>query len=301
LSRGHPKGYEFFDRKYVLNKECVYHSIFNYLRKEEQKKKVIGITIVLTLVLVALAAISRGTDSPKGGSVAKDKGFDISVPTFDTKVKQGETQAVTIKLDRGKSFKQDVKLEIKLSKGEGLSVDPAKVTVKASDKPEVQIKVMVPKNAALGEYKVSVTGTPTTGEPASVEFKVQVVAPDVGYTMKSDSPKGGSTLKGEGFKIAVPMFDTKIKQGEVQSVTISLERGESFKQDVTLEIKLFKGEGITFDPAKVIVKAGDKADVQLTITAIKNAALGEYKVSVTGTPTTGESTSVEFNVKVVST
>jgi len=262
-------------------------------------KKVIGITIVLTLVLVALAAISRGTDSPKGGSIAKGEGFNISVPTFDTKVKQGETQAVTIKIERGESFKQDVKLEIKLSKGEGISIDPAKVTVKASDKPETQIKITAPKDAALGEYNISVTGTPTTGEATSVEFKVKVVAPEADYIVKSDSPKGGSTAKDEGFKIVVPSFDTKIKQGEVQSVTLSLKRGDSFKQDVTLEIKLSKGEGITFDPAKVIVKAGDKPDVQLTITAPKNTALGEYKVSVTGTPTTGESTSVEFKVNVV--
>ena len=260
-------------------------------------KKLISITIVLTLVL---AAVSRGADSPKGGSVAKGEGFTISVPTFDTKVKQGETQAVTIKLDRGDSFKQDVKLQIKLSKGEGLTFDPAKVTVKASDKPEVQIKITAPKDAALGEYKVSVTGTPTTtGEPTSVEFNVKVIAPDAGHTMQSDSPKGGSTLKGEGFKIAVPTFDTKIKQGETQSITISLERGDSFKQDVTLEIKLSKGEGLTFDPAKVIVKASDKSDVQIKITAPKDAALGEYDISVTGTPTTGEPTSVEFNVKVV--
>jgi uncharacterized membrane protein len=260
-------------------------------------KKVIGITIVLTLVL---AAVSLATDSPKGGSVAKGEGFYISVPTFDTKVKQGETQTVTIKLDRGESFKQDVKLEIKLSKGEGISIDPAKVTIKASDKPDAQIKITAPKDAALGEYKVSVTGTPATGEPTSVEFKVKVIAPEADYAIKSGSPKGGSAVKGEGFKIVVPTFDTKIKQGEVKSVTISLERGDAFKQDVTLEIKkLFRGEGLTFDPAKVIVKAGDKADVQLTITAIKNAALGDYKVSVMGTPTTGESTSVVFNVNVV--
>ena len=260
-------------------------------------KKLLAITIVLTLVL---AAVSLATDSPKGGSVAKGEGFNISVPSFDTKVKQGETQTVTIKIERGESFKQDVKLEIKLSKGEGISVDPAKVTVKASDKPDTQINITVPKDAALGEYNISVTGTPTTGEPTSVEFKVKVIAPDAGYIIKSESPQGGSAVKGEGFKIAVPSLDTKIKQSEVKSVTISLERGESFKQDVTLEIKLSKGEGLTFDPAKVVVKTGDKADVQLTITASKNAALGEYKVSVKGTPTTGESTSVEFNVKVVS-
>ena len=259
-------------------------------------KKLIAITIMLTMVL---AAVSLATDSPKGGSVAKGEGFYISVPSFDTKVKQGETQAVDIKIERGESFKQDVKLEIKLSKGEGISVDPAKVTVKASDKPDAQIKITVPKDAALGEYKVSVTGTPTTGEATSVEFKVKVVAPETGYLIKSESPQGGSALKGEGFKIAVPKLDTKIKQGEVQSVTIFIDRGESFKQDVTLEIKLSKGEGLTFDPAKVVVKAGDKPDVQLKISAPKDAALGENKVSVTGTPTTGEATSVEFNVKVV--
>ena len=77
-------------------------------------KKVIAITIVLTLVL---AAVSLATDSPKGGSVAKGEGFNIAVPTFDTKVKQGETQTVTIKLERGESFKQDVKLEIEVVQG----------------------------------------------------------------------------------------------------------------------------------------------------------------------------------------
>jgi uncharacterized membrane protein len=259
-------------------------------------KNVIATTIVLTLIL---ATVSSGTDSPKGGSALKGEGFKIAVPTFNTKIKQGETQNVTISLERGDSFKQDVTLEIKLFKGEGITFDPAKVLVKAGDKPDVQFAIAVPKNAAIGEYKVSVTAIPTTGESTATEFNVNVIAPDAGFTMKSDSPKGGSTLKGEGFKIAVPTFDTKISQGETQSVTISLERGDSFKQDVTLEIKLSKGKGIIFDPAKVIVKAGDKPDVQLMIKASKKAAIGEYIVSVTGTPTKGEPTATEFNVNIV--
>ena len=137
-------------------------------------KNVIATTIVLMLVL---ATVSSGTESPKGGSALKGEGFKIAVPTFDTKVKQGEIQIVTISLERGESFKQDVKLEIKLSKGEGITFDPAKVLVKAGDKPDVQIMITVPKNAAIGEYKVSVTGTPETGEPTSMEFNVKVVAP----------------------------------------------------------------------------------------------------------------------------
>ena len=120
-----------------------------------------------------------------------------------------------------------------------------------------------------------------------------------GRLERQDSPKGGSVGNGEGFRIDVPTFETMVKQGETQSVTISLERGESFKQDVKLEIKLSKGEGITFDPANVLVKVSDEPDVQLTITVPKDTDLGEYIVSVTGTPTTGEPTSVEFNVKVV--
>ncbi len=265
-------------------------------RKKRKMKKLIAITVVLTLVL---AAVSSGADSPKGGSVGKGEAFKIAVPTFDTKLKQGETQSITITLERGESFKQDVTLKIALSKGEGLTLDPTKVLVKASDKPDVQIAITAPKDAVLGAYNVSVTGTPTTGEATSVEFTVTVTAPDAGYTIKSDSPKGGGVGKGEAFKIAVPTFETKMKQGETQSVTISLERGESFKQDVTLEIALSKGEGLTFNPAKVLVKAGDKPDVQLAITAPKNAAIGEYKVSVTGTPTTGVATSMGFSVKVV--
>ena len=51
------------------------------------------------------------------------------------------------------------------------------VTVKASDKPDVQIQLTVPKDAALGDYPVVVKGTPDTGEPTSVEFTLKVVDP----------------------------------------------------------------------------------------------------------------------------
>jgi len=135
-------------------------------------KKVIAITVVLTMVL---AAVSNGTDSPKGGSVAKGEGFKIDVPTFDVKVKQGEIEVVTIKLHRGKFFKRDVTLDITVDKG--ISVEPAKVVVKAGDKSEVDLTIKVPKNAPIGGYTVEVKGTPTTGESTSVQFTVKVKAP----------------------------------------------------------------------------------------------------------------------------
>lgn len=107
--------------------------------------------------------------------MSKDEGFQIAVPTFNTELKQGEIQSVTVSLHRGEYFKQDVKLRIKPSKG--ISVEPTSVSVSASDKPDVQLRVAAAKDAAIGEYRIYVEGTPATGEPTSVSFKVKVVAP----------------------------------------------------------------------------------------------------------------------------
>jgi uncharacterized membrane protein len=95
----------------------------------------------------------------------------------------------------------------------------------------------------------------------------------------------------------VPSTDTEIKQGEIQTVAVSLQRGELFKRDVKLEIKPSKG--ISVEPTHATIKASAKPDMQLRITAAKDAALGEYRVYVKGTPESGEATQVEFTVKVV--
>jgi uncharacterized membrane protein len=134
-------------------------------------KKVIMIAVTLALVTVSGCYSS----SEKGGSVLKGEEFKIAVPTFDVDIKQGEVQSVTISLERGASFKQDVKLMFKTTKG--ISVEPTDVMVKASDKPDVQLRITVPKTAALGVYSISVKGTPKTGEPTSTAFNVRVVTP----------------------------------------------------------------------------------------------------------------------------
>ena len=112
-----------------------------------------------------------------------------------------------------------------------------------------------------------------------------------------ESPRGGGMSGGEGFKIVTPTFTTQIKQGETESVTISLNRGDYFKRDVTLEIKASKG--ISVEPTKAVVKGNEQPDVHIRITAAKDADLGEDKIFVKGTPETGEATSTEITVKVV--
>ena len=133
-------------------------------------------TAIAFVAMLALAVVSGCQSAgPRGGGVSRDEGFKIAVPTFETEVKQGELQTVVVSIQRGETFKRDVKLQIKASKG--IAVDPTSVMIKASDKPDLQLKVTASKDAALGDYRVYVTGTPDTGQPTSAEFKVKVVAP----------------------------------------------------------------------------------------------------------------------------
>ena len=128
------------------------------------------------VTMLALAVVSGCQSAgPRGGGVSRDEGFKIAVPTFETAVKQGELQTIAVSIQRGEYFKRDVRLQIKASKG--IAVDPTNVMIKASDKPDLQLKVTASKDAALGDYRVYVTGTPDTGQPTSAEFKVKVVAP----------------------------------------------------------------------------------------------------------------------------
>ena len=139
------------------------------IRKENKMKTTIA--VVLTLALVAVSGCKQS--SPQGGE-SEDARFKISTPSVK-KVKQGEVQTATVSLKRGDYFKQDVELQIKTTTG--ISIEPTKFWIKASDKPDVQLRITAAKDAALGEYRVFVKGTPETGEPTSAEFNVKVVAP----------------------------------------------------------------------------------------------------------------------------
>ena len=111
------------------------------------------------------------------------------------------------------------------------------------------------------------------------------------------SPRGGSAAEDEGFRISTPFFTTDVKQGDRQTVTLSLKRDKYFKQDVTLQATATSG--ISVEPSEVVVKASESPDVQFQVKAPKDAALGEYLVHIVATPETGASTSKDFTVKVV--
>jgi uncharacterized membrane protein len=130
-------------------------------------------SILLALALI-IGAGCKST-SPRGGGSTKEAGFKVMVPYMTTDIKQGETRNVMITLNRGGFFKQDVKLDISVPKG--LSVEPTSETIKASQRPDMQLRIAADKDAALGQYPVKINAAPEEGSPTSTQFTVRIVAP----------------------------------------------------------------------------------------------------------------------------
>lgn len=105
-----------------------------------------------------------------------------------------------------------------------------------------------------------------------------------------------SPNKADKFTIKAPMTATTIKQGDRQTVTLTLDRGSDFKEAVSLAAEAPKG--LKAELASKTVQPGEPADVTLTIEADKEAALADHVIKVTGTPKTGNATSVDVKVKV---
>jgi len=132
-------------------------------------------TAMKIVVALALMTFLGCQMSPRGGSMMRDEGFRIAVPTFSTQVKQGELQTITVSLKRDSNFKQDVKLQIKTSKG--ITVEPASVTIRRAKSRICNSRLERPRTRLSASTLLLLHGIPETGEPTSVGFTVDVVAP----------------------------------------------------------------------------------------------------------------------------
>jgi hypothetical protein len=110
------------------------------------------------------------------------------------------------------------------------------------------------------------------------------------------SPRGGGMADEESFTLLVPKA-LELRQGAIQTVDVSLVRGDLFKQDVQLTMK--SSPGLNLDPSSATIRASERPHAQVKIAAGENIALGEYRVSVTAAPTNGQPTMAEFRVNVL--
>jgi len=127
----------------------------------------------LSLAALAAALVVGCNKSPEGGDTATGDKFTISAPDLRTTIKQGDRESVTIKLDRSKEFKQNVKLAAK-SANEKVKATFAKDTIAPSDPAEASLAIEVAKDAPEGDHTINVTATPDNGKAVSVDVKIKV-------------------------------------------------------------------------------------------------------------------------------
>jgi len=111
------------------------------------------------------------------------------------------------------------------------------------------------------------------------------------------SSEGGISGTKDTFKIGAPAMATTIKQGDKQTVSITVDRDSAFQQSVKLDAQAPKGLKVDMD--KSTIKSSDPKEVALSISADKDCPLGDHIVKVTGKPDTGNPTTVEVKVTVI--
>jgi sporulation protein YlmC with PRC-barrel domain len=233
------------------------------------------------MTLAALVGCSQGTPGGPGTAETQptygqaDNTFNLSVPVMSSSLQQGEQTEATVGIKRAKNFDEDVALKF-TNVPQGVTVEPANPVIKHGDT-EAKITFQAGDEALLGDFKVNVTGHPTKGTDAQIEFKLTIDAKD-------------------SFTLSTPRRSTSLKQGETQTVAVGINRDKSFDQDVALTF----GEmptGVTFNPEAPVIKHGE-TEAQVTLTAAEDAALGSFAIKVTGHPAKGAGASNELNLTV---
>ncbi len=119
----------------------------------------------------------KGTTGSTTGTADKDHTFTIKAPSGTTDIKQGQAKEISVSIDRGKDFKQNIKLSL-TSDDKGVTVRPDTSELKASDNAAaLKFNLEAAKDAAIGEHKVTVKATPETGPATDTTFNVKVTGP----------------------------------------------------------------------------------------------------------------------------
>ena len=111
------------------------------------------------------------------------------------------------------------------------------------------------------------------------------------------SPEGGSPGTDDSFRLAGGTIPNAIKQGDTESVKVSVERGKNFHKSVRLEAKAPDKIHVSLD--RNLVKDGESPEVNVKVHPAEEAPAGDYKVTVNGTTDNGSPTNLELTVKVI--
>lgn len=242
--------------------------------------------ILASILLASLTAIGCGNgDGTAGGtghstskavplSGLSDDTFSLSTQSIG--VKQADRVTTMVGIKRGTNFAQDVTVSFK-DLPAGVTANPATPVIKSSAT-EAKYELFVREDVIPGDYVVNVVGHPTRGSDANNQFTLSVG--------KKDS-----------FTLNVPFWTTALKQGESKPVTIRVDRDKTFDQEVSLKIDGLP-KGVTAVPVNAVIPSGSK-EINFTLKADADAALGDFAVTITGHPTKGAISSHVFKFTIV--
>lgn len=237
------------------------------------------------MTLAALAGCTQGTPGGPGmkGDAANrptygqaENTFNLSVPVMSSSLQQGNQTETTVGIQRAKNFDEDVSLKF-ADVPKGVTIEPANPVIKHGDT-DAKITFHAGDDVRVGDYRIKVTGHPTKGGDAQIEFKLAIAAKD-------------------SFTLSVPRLSTSLTQGETQTFTIGINRDKAFDQEVALKFGDLP-TGVTLEPQTMVLAPGD-TEAHYTLTAADDAALGNFSIEVEGHPAKGADASHEFNLTVV--
>lgn len=233
------------------------------------------------LAFGALAGCSQGTPGGPGATgkaptFGQDENtFNLSIPVLSSSLQQGQKVQASVGIKRAKNFDQDVALTF-VDVPKGVTIQPASPMIKHGDT-DVVITINAGEETIIGDYKVKISGHPTKGGDAKVDFNMTITAKDT-------------------FTLALSRGLSPLKQGESQTGSIGIVRDKTFDQDVTLKFGDLP-TGVTMKPESLVVKKGEM-NSSFVLTAAGDAALGNFSFKVTGHPTRGSDASTEVPLTV---
>jgi uncharacterized membrane protein len=154
--------------------------------------------------------------------------------------------------------------------------------------------------AAFGCNKSSSDGSQSnasakkSAQPLTTVKKPVVEKPTVEKPL-AEEPIAG--VADRTFSLSVPFESVALTQGEENAVLIGINRGENFREEVTIEVAGLP-EGVTLETTDPSIKHGS-TDATLTFKASSDAALGDFTATLTGrTASSGADFTKDFKMTV---
>jgi hypothetical protein len=92
-------------------------------------------------------------------------------------------------------------------------------------------------------------------------------------------------LPEETFSLDTPMMAARLSPGESRALTIGINRGKNFQEDVSLMLDNLP-DGVVADPTSAVIANGE-SEAEFVLQAKEDAVPGDFTVTVTGRPTEG--------------